>query len=184
MPHEAGEVAEAALVVLVPEIEPLVASFRQKYDPSAAQGVPAHITVNYPFVPGTHLSPELDESLHDLFAMYGPFPFRLERLSRFPDVLYLAPEPDLPFRELTELVSARFPNSPPYGGEFEEVVPHLTIAQSGDDRVLQQLEIQISCLAEGILPIDLRADEVWLLIQKSETWTRARAYKLGGGHSQ
>jgi hypothetical protein len=34
---------------LVPEAEPLVKPFRDRYDPSAAAGVPAHITLLYPF---------------------------------------------------------------------------------------------------------------------------------------
>jgi hypothetical protein len=38
---------ESALVV--PEAEPLVKPFRDRYDPSAAAGVPAHITLLYPF---------------------------------------------------------------------------------------------------------------------------------------
>ena len=42
---------ESALVVLVPEAEALVKPFRDRYDPSAAVGVPAHITLLYPFKP-------------------------------------------------------------------------------------------------------------------------------------
>ena len=40
---------ESALVVLVPEAESLVKPFRDRYDPAAAAGVPAHITLLYPF---------------------------------------------------------------------------------------------------------------------------------------
>ena len=39
---------ESALVVLVPEAERLVKPFCERYDPSAAAGVPAHITLLYP----------------------------------------------------------------------------------------------------------------------------------------
>ena len=38
-----------ALVVLVPEAEPVVAAHRLRHDPAAADGVPAHVTVLYPF---------------------------------------------------------------------------------------------------------------------------------------
>src|SRR5216684_9032244 len=41
--------SESALVVLVPEPEAVVKPFRDQYDPSAAAGVPAHITLLYPF---------------------------------------------------------------------------------------------------------------------------------------
>ena len=42
---------ESALVVVVPEAEQLVGPFREKYDPSAAAGMPPHITLLYPFKP-------------------------------------------------------------------------------------------------------------------------------------
>ena len=42
---------ESALVVLVPAAEVVVKSFRDKYDSSAADGCPAHVTLLYPFKP-------------------------------------------------------------------------------------------------------------------------------------
>src|ERR1051325_8060387 len=41
--------SESALVVLVPEAEVFAKPFRDQYDPSAAAGMPAHITLLYPF---------------------------------------------------------------------------------------------------------------------------------------
>jgi hypothetical protein len=43
---------ESALVILVPEAEAVVGRLRQRYDLSAAVGMPTHITLNYPFLPG------------------------------------------------------------------------------------------------------------------------------------
>ena len=43
--------ARSALVVLVPEAEPLVAELRLVHDRMAARGVPAHVTVLHPFKP-------------------------------------------------------------------------------------------------------------------------------------
>ena len=42
---------ETALVVEVPEAEPLVSQWRAQHDWSAQRGVPAHITILYPFAP-------------------------------------------------------------------------------------------------------------------------------------
>jgi len=42
--------AESAFAVNVPEAEPYVGALRERFDPSAALGVPAHITVLYPFM--------------------------------------------------------------------------------------------------------------------------------------
>ena len=50
---------ESALVVLVPEAEAVVGRLRHRYDPSAAVGIPAHITLNYPFLPGEPADTEM-----------------------------------------------------------------------------------------------------------------------------
>ena len=49
-PSEEMEI-ESALIIAVPEAEPLVKALRERFDWSAAQGVPAHITILYPFIP-------------------------------------------------------------------------------------------------------------------------------------
>jgi hypothetical protein len=45
------EPAESAVLVLLPEAEIAVASHRAELDAAAGLGVPAHVTVLYPFVP-------------------------------------------------------------------------------------------------------------------------------------
>ena len=41
--------------------------------------------------------------------------------------VYLAPSPAAPFRQLTHELFRRFPEHPPYGGAFDDVVPHLSV---------------------------------------------------------
>jgi len=43
------EATESALIVPVPEAEPVVGEFRASLDRCAGWGVPAHVTVIYPF---------------------------------------------------------------------------------------------------------------------------------------
>ena len=58
-------------------------------------------------------------------------PSRCVTSGSFPDgVLYLAPEPAEPFGALTEAFAAAWPEYPPYGGSFTDVVPHLTVAMA------------------------------------------------------
>jgi len=45
--HRAGE---TVLIVKVPEAEPAVGEWRTQFDPVAAAGIPAHITVLAPFL--------------------------------------------------------------------------------------------------------------------------------------
>lgn len=170
---------EAALVILVPEVEFLVEPFRLKHDPSAAIGVPAHITINYPFTPGVDPGENLNQTLTELFAKSEAFHFTLSRFARFPDVLYLAPEPDTPFKQLSNLVAARFPESPPYEGTFHEIIPHLTIAQNDDEGVLESVERELSVLARGYLPLSVRATHVWLMDSRGGRWQQISSYPLG-----
>jgi 2'-5' RNA ligase len=85
-------------------------------DPAAKLGVPAHITVLYPFVPPERINDSVVRKLRDMLSSFAAFEFRLVRIGRFPIALYLAPEPAQPFIGLTETVVREFPEYLPYGG--------------------------------------------------------------------
>jgi 2'-5' RNA ligase len=105
---------QSALVVPVPEAEPLVRPFRDKYDPSAAHGMPAHVTLLYPFKPPDEIGEAVLQRLGRCIAGVRRFDFSLATPRRFPGgVLYLAPEPDEPFRRLTLAIWALYPSTPP-----------------------------------------------------------------------
>jgi 2'-5' RNA ligase superfamily len=172
---------QSALLVPVPEAEPTVGEWRSKYDSSAALGVPAHITVLAPFVPPDLLTPAVEDELRALFAGIAAFDFRLTEVRRWPLVVYLAPEPSERFSALIEAMADRFPSYPPYGGIHEEVIPHLTVAEceregscADPDAILGEVERAIS----GVVPIEARADEVWLMTG-SDRWTLRTRFPLG-----
>ena len=86
---------ESGLAVLVPGAEALVGSFPS---PSAAAGMPAHITLLYPFKPPDEIGDAAIEKLNQCFAGFRAFDFTLATIRHFPGgVLYLAPEPDESF---------------------------------------------------------------------------------------
>ena len=97
---------ESALIIAVPEVEPLVKALRERFDWSAAQGVPAHITILYPFIPPDKVTPDVLANLREFFAQFSAFEFTLPETRRFPSVLYLAPSPAEPFKALTQAVVA------------------------------------------------------------------------------
>lgn len=169
---------EAALVILVPEIEPLVGAFRLKHDPSAGMGVPAHITIDYPFLPGIDPGQHLHRELAELFAKIDAFQFTFRDLARFPDVLYLAPDPVAPFKQLIDMVVAGFPESLPYGGAFDNIVPHLTIAQTEDEEILKSIERQLARLLPEYLPLSTRAEHVWLMDNRTGIWQKRNSFPL------
>ena len=107
-----------ALVVEVPEAAVAVDTWRERTSPAKpSKGVPAHVTILFPFVPAAELDDVLDD-LRALFARLPSFAFELRECRHFPGVLYLAPDPPDPFVALTEAVAAAYPAYPPYEGVF------------------------------------------------------------------
>lgn len=137
-----------ALIVEVPEAEAAVGALRLEHDWSAARGVPAHITVLFPFLDADAV---VEAELRDLFARFRPFDFALDRVERFEDGhVWLHPQPSLPFVDLTEAVWQRWPDRPPYEGAFDEPIPHLTVSDT-------PIELDVA------LPIASRATQVTLI---------------------
>ncbi|MFZ0078470.1 MAG: 2'-5' RNA ligase family protein, partial [Trebonia sp.] len=107
---------ESALLVAVPAAESAVARHRSRLDTSAAVGVPAHITVLYPFLPPDLIDADTHATLARLFASVPGFPFTLDQTRWFPDpVLWLGPSDTARFSALTALVAAAFPSCPHRG---------------------------------------------------------------------
>ena len=169
-------VPRSALIVAVPEAEPLVGEWRQRYD-NARLGIPAHITLLFPFVPAEELDETLFGELRELFAAQPAIPFSLTRLVEFPDqTLWLAPEPSEPFRKLTDLIFERYPDYPPYEGIHDDVIPHLTVA-AGDASLRDELEAELM----PHLPVGAEARDVVLLEeQPDEHWRTRERFLLGG----
>ena len=151
---------ESALLVAVPEAEPAVGEHRARLDWSARVGVPAHLTVLYPFLPPAAIDSAARASLRRLFAGFAPFDVTLDRVRWFgADVVWLGPRDDSPFRALISGASAAFPECPPYGGLIAEVIPHLTIGD-GDDRPALRAAAEA---VRGHLPVEARVTEVTLM---------------------
>ena len=163
----------SALIVAVPEAEPLVHDWRLRYD-NAALGIPAHITLIFPFVPADEIGDELRAELRELFAEQPAFSFALARVARFPDVAWLAPDPSDRFRRLTDLIFSRYPDYPPYEGLHEEVLPHLTVAM-GDAALQDEVDAALS----PHLPIAAHAGKVTLIVEdESGHWSESGRFPL------
>ncbi len=173
--------SESTLVIPVPDAEPLVKPYRDQFDPGAALGVPAHITVLYPFIPPQQFTPGLFTRLARFFAECEPFEFTLAELRRFPAVLYLAPLPETPFRDLTQRVNTLFPEYPPYNGEFTDSIPHLTLAHLADRERLEQIGIDFQNQHGNHLPLGVQATEVSLMDNAVGAWQVRAAFRLGAG---
>jgi 2'-5' RNA ligase len=169
----------SALVVLVPEAEPLVADFRDQFDISAKAGLGAHVTVLVPFrLPERVTRADLDV-LRALFGAASRFTFTLSSIDRFPSALYLCPTPASPFKALTRSVVAAFPDCPPYRGAFPDPVPHLTVAQQPPAEDLNAVEAQVRPKVQEVLPLACAATEVCLVFKRDGRWSVAERFALG-----
>ena len=145
-----------ALIVAVPEAESAVGALRLEHDWSAARGVPAHITILFPFADPTVVN---EPAIAELVAAFPVFDFVLDRLDRFADgPVWLHPEPSAPFSALIDAVWRRFPDYPPYEGAHDDVIPHLTIS---DVPVEIDVEVPIRATAREVTLIEEAADGRW-----------------------
>ena len=177
---------ESALIIAVPEAAPLVKALRERFDWSAAQGVPAHITILYPFMPPDKITPEVLADLREFFAQFEAFEFTLPETRRFPTVLYLAPSPAEPFKVLMQATVERYPDYPPYAGQIAvlDLTPHLTMADGLEAAQLDNLEREFRQQHGTQLPVKAKASEVLLIENTSGRWETRQAFELTDGRLQ
>lgn len=154
MPH-------TVLVVPVPELEAFVRERTAHYDASFLSADPtfvhAHITVLGPFLD----APTRDDldSVAAVVSQTPAFEFEMDRIEMFPDgIIYLPPDPDGPFRDLTRRLVAAFPDCPPYAGAVPDPVPHLTLDRRSGTVTREGVRAALG----AVLPATCRADRVAL----------------------
>lgn len=102
---------------------------RESVDDAAA-GVPAHLTMLYPFVAPARLAGGVRESLAAIAARQRPFAYRLAGRAVWPDTVYVRVEPETPFVRLQADLAHEFPDFPIYDTDATfEFAPHVTIAE-------------------------------------------------------
>lgn len=137
-------------------------------------GVPAHITLLVPWLPPDQIGfdnlAELDAELSDVKS----FEFELTHVDWFGRrVLWVAPEPSAPFLDMTNRIAERF-GTPPWEDEFDEIVPHLTVAHASDGVEL----VPIAADVTGRLPLRCRAEEVWVMVGGERRWAKRHRLPL------
>jgi len=173
------EPTESAVLVLVPAAEVVVASHRAGLDDAAALGVPAHVTVLYPFVPPERTDDAVISALGAAVRSVTAFDVTFRRLRWFDrSVLWLAPEPAEPFAALTAAVRGAFPGYLPYGGAHADLVHHLTVGQGKPAGTMESAARAI----EPRLPVTARVNAAVLMHGSLEpdSWRVVADLPLGG----
>ncbi len=151
-------------------LEPLVRANLAQNEPwlvpADSATVCAHFTLLGPFVPERDVDDRLLADLAGFFAAERPFTFELVDVRSFPGgMAYLAPGTPEPFRDLTTRLARLYPAWPPYGGAFDEVVPHVSLG------AVDVVDVRVAL--GGSLPMRACADEAHLT-----SWSRTSVRTL------
>jgi 2'-5' RNA ligase len=167
---ESGE--DTAVVVPVRLPAPLE-GLRRRTAQEAATGLPAHLTMLYPFVALEALDDDLRLKLASILSPIDAFDYRLTERRRWPDTLYAAVEPEAPFRSMQSTLAAAFPEFPVYEGAFA-FDPHVTVVwgpQSEDAGIADDP-------AWKLLPASRQAGFVDLIVRIDGRWRRRWRFPL------
>jgi 2'-5' RNA ligase len=168
----------SALIVSIPEADEAVARHRAHLDDAAAWGIPAHVTVVFPFMPPAEVDSEVIGSLGAAISSVRRFHARFETTGWFGStVLWLAPRPAAAFGALTSAVADAFPDYLPYGGVHEEVIPHLTVGHDVPERDLREAEAGV--LAGLPIRADVAEVGLWCGTDVPGGWHRTTGFPLG-----
>jgi 2'-5' RNA ligase len=156
---------ESAIVLEMPELDIVLDEHRWALDPSRPWGMPAHLTLLYPFVSpaqaGGDTLARLDEAVADIQAFDATF----GSVRWFADrVAWLAPSDPTPFTQLIQRLTDAFPECPPYGGAFGDAVPHVTIGEGKEVHLLQAAVDEI----RPHLPLTVRVASISLMQGSTE----------------
>jgi 2'-5' RNA ligase len=169
----------SGVVIVIPEAEARFGALRRRFDPQARLGLPAHVTILFPFMPPALVHAPVLRRLELLFQRCSPFHCVFARVERFPSTAWLAPSHAAPFVDLTNAVAREFPQYPPYGGVHATVVPHLTIAD-GDAGAADSAERELRADLERHGPVSGHCDSVQLLENASGRWRQMHEFPLAG----
>jgi hypothetical protein len=166
-----------AIVVLTREAEPVIGGFYRRQTGAGQDGMKPHVTLTVPFVPAAKIDASVEDRLVSLFGRFEPFDYVLRRFEYFESgVLYLDPEPRAPFIDLVRALTAEFPDYPPYEGVHDDVIPHMTVVESEDAELLEEIRLE----TEPRLPIACRAAEATLVERGADLrWRPRTAFPFG-----
>jgi hypothetical protein len=174
-PSVTAEGRATSLIIPTFELDATLRRIWTGLNPGKA-ALPPHLTVMAPFLPGEQLTTDVLAGLQGLFGRFEPFHFELSATGWFDErVLYLTPSPALPFVSMTEKVMDVHPSVSPYGGEFANITPHLTL---GEDLPVAHLR-RVAARVSRRLPVHGEATEVWLLALGCDSWSLLRRFRLG-----
>jgi hypothetical protein len=166
----------------MPATDTVVRPIRRAQNPSGDAGMPAHVTLMYPFLERDSIDETVRTALRLMFNPMRPFDVTFERSTRDDGLLYLPPEPPAAFVALHQLIRRTWPTMLPYEGKYGNVYkPHLSIAYGAEGRldpdgVFGPMEEALS----AHLPLRSQARSVWLVVRLDNHWVHQGTFALQG----
>jgi len=121
--------------------------------------------VLYPFLAPAKINDDVLRRLQKIFNGLEPFKVEFSHTQWFGDqVLWLAPEPDFAFRQLTDALCREFPDLLPYGGTISDPTPHLTVADGSPIKLMRDAESRV----KAQLPIPVHISGVSVMVGSNE----------------
>lgn len=169
-------------IILVPVLsaDPVIGVWREKYDEVSHHGMPAHVTLLFPFKAPDFITEKVINKIGEIFSNVKQFPFVLNKIGTFPHVIFLEPNPRESFIELTEAIARQFPENPPWEGKYSSINPHITIGSKIDEQKMNDIKEKITQDIKNKLPIKTNATEAWLMVKNSDAWKIKRKFRFKG----
>ncbi|GLW04422.1 2'-5' RNA ligase family protein [Streptomyces lavendulae] len=170
------EPGTTAVVIVLPDAAPLLdAAWR--IDPALVRrGVPAHVSLLYPFVPKPALTGRDEEAVRSLAARFPAADLFLEEVVTASGFVAVG-VPGL--QPIVDAFRARWPGLRPYGGRFgARPAAHVTVAMGADDPATAA---RVRAAIGSLLPLRTRAAAVQLVVQTEGGWQPRFTAPLGTG---
>lgn len=163
---------QTAVILPVPAADDVLAAVASQHPAAVRPGVPAHVSLLYPFLPAPAIDATVTAWLKRFAASWPSVTITLSEVRQRPGFVYL-PCPEL--LPLVEDARSAWPDLRPYGGRFgASPEPHLTVS------MLDGGEGNIATLVAGMLPVRTVLNEVWLVAFDGLAWKATSTHSLTG----
>ncbi|MFJ1567910.1 2'-5' RNA ligase family protein [Streptomyces erythrochromogenes] len=163
-----------AVVIVLPDAAPLLdAAWR--IDPALVRpGVPAHVSLLYPFVPEAALTGQDEKNVGSLAASFPAADLLLEDVVTAPGFVAVS-VPEL--QPIADAFHAQWSGLRPYGGRFgARPAAHVTVAMGADDPATAA---HVRTEVGNLLPLRTRAATVQLVVLTEDGWRPRFTAPLG-----
>ncbi|MEV6683171.1 2'-5' RNA ligase family protein [Streptomyces erythrochromogenes] len=163
-----------AAVIALPEAAPLLDAAR-RVDPALVRpGVPAHVSLLYPFVPQAALTGQDEKNVRRLAASFPAAALLLEEVVTAPGFVAVS-VPEL--QPIVDAFHAQWSGLRPYGGRFGvRPAAHVTVAMGARDPAAAA---HVRAAVGNLLPLRTRAAAVQLVVLTEEGWRPRLTAPLG-----